>query len=124
MNINEKFWTRRKFLKTGSLTVFQFLLGSPPLSQLTEGKPKHHITEGFRNYPPSPNPPSYGRLSFFLRRFWGSLFQPEIPPDHILAEENAIIQFYALKNKNTLTWLGHSTYLIKLDGKTILIDPF
>jgi L-ascorbate metabolism protein UlaG (beta-lactamase superfamily) len=124
MNINEKFWTRRKFIKISSLTVFQFLIGCSPFSQIAEGKQKHHMTEGFRNYPPTPKPSSYGRVSFSLRRFWSSLSLPEVPPGHHLPEEKAIIQLNSLKNKNTLTWLGHSTYLIRLDGKTILIDPF
>ena len=126
MNINEKLWTRRKFLKTSALTVFQFLFGVSFLSQTAEGQVKHHMTDGFCNSPPSPPPnlSSYGKVSFFLRRFRGSFFLPEVPPDHYLPEEKAIIQLNSLKNKNTLTWLGHSTYLINLDGKTILIDPF
>lgn len=82
------------------------------------------MTKGFRNYPLASNTSSYGNFSFFLRRFWGSLFPPEIPSDHIMSEETAINQLNSLKNKNTLTWLGHSTFLIRLNGKTILTDPF
>ncbi len=82
------------------------------------------MTDRFRNYPPTPSPYSYGRFSFFLRRFCGSLFLPEIPPDHVLPEEKAIARLNSLKEENTLTWLGHSTFLIRLDGKTILTDPF
>jgi L-ascorbate metabolism protein UlaG (beta-lactamase superfamily) len=36
----------------------------------------------------------------------------------------ALKNYQQLKNKNTITWLGHSTFLIKLNGKTILTDPF
>ncbi len=124
MAINEKLCTRRYFLRICSLTVFQFLVGCLPLSRAAEGKPRHHMIEGFRNYPPTPNPFSYGDFSFFLRRFWGSLFPPEISPDHILPKKAAINQLNSLKSRNTLTWLGHSTFLIRLNGKTILTDPF
>ena len=124
MAIDEKLWTRRNFIRICFLTVFQFLVGCLPFSREAEGEPGHHTTEGFRNYPPAPDPSSYGSFSFFLRRFWGSLFPPEIPPDHIIPEETAINQLNSLKNRNTLTWLGHSTFLIRLDGKTILTDPF
>lgn len=124
MAINEKLWTRRNFIRICSLTFFQFLVGCLPLSRAAKGKPGHHMTEGFRNYPPASAPSSYGRFSFFTRRIWGSLFLPEIPPEHVLPEKKAIAQLNMLQEENTLTWLGHSTFLIKLDGKTILTDPF
>ena len=82
------------------------------------------MTNKFRNYPPTPGPSSYGSFSFFLRRFRGSLFLPEIPPGHVLPEEKAIALLNLLKKENTLTWLGQSTFLIRLEGKTILTDPF
>ena len=104
-------------------TLFLILVGCSPLSQAAEGKPKHHTTDGFRNYPPVTKH-SHGRFAFFLRRIFRSSLPPEIPPDHVLPEEKAIAQLNSLKKKNTLTWLGHSTFLLRLDGKTILTDPF
>ena len=124
MGIIEELWTRRHFLKTCSLTLIQFLFGFLLFSRAAEGRPKHHMMEGFSNYPPTPYDSSYGKLSFFLRRFWGSFFPPEIPSGHILSEDKAIAQLNSLNKENTLTWLGHSTFLIRLDGKTILTDPF
>jgi len=82
------------------------------------------MTNKFRNYPPTAGPSYYGGFSFFLRRFRGSLFLPEIPPGHVLPEEKAIALLNLLKKENTLTWLGQSTFLIRLEGKTILTDPF
>lgn len=124
MNLNKKLWTRRDFIRICSLSAFQQLFGFLPLSWAVKGKPGHHMTERYQNYPPTPRPSSYGKVSFFLRRFWGSLFPPEIPPDHIMPEEAAVKQLNSVNNKNTLTWLGHSTFLIRLHGKTILTDPF
>ncbi|MCK4716948.1 MAG: MBL fold metallo-hydrolase [Candidatus Marinimicrobia bacterium] len=107
-----------------SLSVIQFLVGCSTLSRAVEGKPGHHMTEGFRNYPLIPGPSSSGNLSFLLRRFRGALFFPEVPPGHSMPEEKAIVQLNSLKKENSLTWLGHSTFLIRLNGKTILTDPF
>jgi len=87
------------------------------------GKPKHHTTEGFRNYPIVPEPPALG-LGFYLRRIKSSFNLPVVPEGHYLSEEEAIFKLNNLKNKNTVTWIGQSTFLIKIDGKFILTDPF
>ena len=33
-------------------------------------------------------------------------------------------RYHALEGQNTVTWLGHATFLIRIDGITILTDPF
>lgn len=87
------------------------------------GKPEHHTATGFRNDPPVPSAAAKGPL-FYLRRIWGSAFHPEILAGHQLSEKEAIAGLNALEGKNTLTWLGHSTFLFRINGKTILTDPF
>jgi len=94
-----------------------------PQSVLSENNLKHHITDGFQNYPLVPPPPSLGP-GFYLDRIWSSFFLPEVPENHYLPEEQALSQFQQLKDKNTLTWIGQSTFLIKINGKIILTDPF
>ena len=90
MNTIANLWTRREFLKTGSLWGAQFLLGGLSGSLLVEAKPNHHTEKGFRNDPPTPDlTPDFG---FMLRRFRGSFSLPEVPPDHSLSEEAAIAQ--------------------------------
>ncbi len=101
-----------------------FLLGCSTTSPAwMEGKPLHHTTEGFRNYPliPKPGPTTRG---FYWRRFWGSFFLPDVPKDFVLPEHQALEQYHAMDGKNSITWLGQSTFLIRMDGKTILTDPF
>jgi len=88
---------------------------------LKEGKPKHHTTEGFRNYPIVPASPALG-ISFYLRRIWSAFNLPYVPENHYLPEEKAINQFHELEGTNTLTWIGQSTLLIRLDGKVIITD--
>src|SRR5687768_11005399 len=64
----------------------------------------------------------YKRFFFFLRRLFH--LPPSFPEKFIMSSKEAIKSYHQLKKENTLTWLGHSTFLIKLNGKTILTDPF
>lgn len=91
-----------------------------------ENKPKHHTASGFRNHPHKPEQPASGSLgiSFYLRRFRASFFPPEVPQGHVVPDKEALRQFDNLKDRDTVTWLGQSTFLIRIDGKTILTDPF
>ena len=88
-----------------------------------ENKPKHHLTTGFRNYPPLPTASSKGVL-FYLRRVWGSFFFPDVPPEHNLSEDEALKLLKSLDGEETITWLGHASFLLRIGKKTILIDPF
>jgi L-ascorbate metabolism protein UlaG (beta-lactamase superfamily) len=87
------------------------------------GKPKHHTKEGFRNYPIVPASPALG-ISFYLRRIKSSFSLPIVPESHSLSEESAIVLLHKLEDKNTITWIGQSTLLIRIDGKIIITDPF
>jgi N-acyl-phosphatidylethanolamine-hydrolysing phospholipase D len=61
-------------------------------------------------------------LKFFARRLQREL--PSVPNEHIIPSEQIIQTLEKWKTQNTITWLGHDTFLIRLDGKTILTDPF
>jgi N-acyl-phosphatidylethanolamine-hydrolysing phospholipase D len=91
--------------------------------ELNQGISKHHTTKGFRNYPIVEEAPSLG-VRFYLGRFTSSLSIPDVPKSHLLTEGNAIALFKELNDKNTITWIGQSTLLIRLDGKNIITDPF
>ena len=88
-----------------------------------EVKPKHHTKNGFRNYPVEPDFGPVG-AAFYFRRVMDSFFLPDVPSDHLLSEEKAIGEFQKLNGKNSITWLGHATFLIRINGMTILTDPF
>ena len=97
-----------------------------PAKSSNEIQPGHHAASGFRNPPGEREPPasaSHG-TGFYLRRLRRSFFRPDIPPGHVVPEQDALRTLDDLKEHNTLTWLGHSTFLLRLDGKTILTDPF
>ena len=84
---------------------------------------EHHTESGFRNIPYVETASSKGAL-FVLRRIWGSAFHPKVPEGHRIEESLAVSQLNELAEYNTITWLGHSTFLLRIDGRTILTDPF
>lgn len=47
-----------------------------------------------------------------------------LPPQHVLPAKAARAGFDALGEIDGITWLGHSSFLIRLDGWTLLTDPF
>jgi L-ascorbate metabolism protein UlaG (beta-lactamase superfamily) len=86
------------------------------------GAPAHHLERGFRNTNPAYAPPSaWVRTKFFFSRLWATTFHsrsadlPRVENDGRALREN--------RTEATVTWVGHSTLLIQLDGVNILTDP-
>ncbi len=96
--------------------------GNNEMLKAMDKKPSHHTATGFQNYPPIPTAAPKG-IFFYLRRFWGSIFLPRVPDEHALAETEALQLLDAVQG-NSITWLGHASFLIRIAGKTILTDPF
>ena len=90
-------------------------------------KPYHHTNSGFRNPPGSPP-----RNSWFARAPWVAMRVANIvtsadvslPHDHVLPRDQVLRQLAETRDKNTITWIGHMTTLLRLDGKHILTDPW
>ncbi|EKD70482.1 MAG: hypothetical protein ACD_46C00523G0008 [uncultured bacterium] len=61
-------------------------------------------------------------ITFFIRRLFDR--PPILPADFVVTQKEALKNYSQLQDENTLTWLGHNTFLIKLNGTTILTDPF
>lgn len=110
-------------MKISALGSLQLLTGCSPAAVAVEGKPLHHTTNGFRNYPLTPNPKSPG-FSFLWRRMKELYNPPEIPAGHVITEPEAIAAFKQYSQNDSITWIGHTTYLLKISGKTFLLDPF
>lgn len=112
--------------KTGIVLAIMLMAGCSSLSSpeiWAEGKPKHHTQNGFRNYPVIPDFAPVD-AAFYFRRVMDFFFLPDVPANHYLSEKDAISQYQQLNGRDSITWLGHATFLIRVNGKTILTDPF
>jgi N-acyl-phosphatidylethanolamine-hydrolysing phospholipase D len=49
---------------------------------------------------------------------------PPVPPGHVLPPQQALAQLAAHAHEDSITWLGHAAFLIRMAGKTVLVDPF
>jgi N-acyl-phosphatidylethanolamine-hydrolysing phospholipase D len=81
----------------------------------------------FRNPPGSPllNRDRRAWLRFFRRRARDARRAPnDIPNGLVLGLDAALAGYHALDGENTVTWLGHAAFLLRIAGRTILLDPF
>jgi N-acyl-phosphatidylethanolamine-hydrolysing phospholipase D len=89
-------------------------------------RPWHHTETGFRNPPGSPVPGGdFGAWSrFFWRRFTGRS-EVALPDRHMLPLAEAVDGVFNRRSDgDCLTWLGHASFLLRLDGRTVLTDPY
>lgn len=86
------------------------------------GAPAHHRERGFANVDQrQPTPGAWTRISFFISRVWGTTFSPRTATLPRAASDLGTI--HANRGEATVTWVGHATLLIQLDGVNILTDP-
>lgn len=88
-------------------------------------RPSHHGPNGrFRNPEGSPRREGSRRdMGRFIRKQIFSSFREEIPEGHVLEPGDFAHQLQQASNPS-LTWLGHSAYIIRLGDKVIITDPF
>lgn len=86
------------------------------------GAPPHVLQGGFRNTNPDfASSPAWDRFAFILGHIWTSTFNPRIA--HLPRVENDGAALRANQTETTVTWVGHSTLLVQIDGINILTDP-
>jgi hypothetical protein len=109
--------------RAGLLAVFLASLAAAPMV-LAESprlpRPAHHLARGFRNLDPSYDYTVLGRTVGLLRRALQTepdrgLPLTRVPNDGAALRANGI--------RPTVTWIGHATLLVQLDGVNILTDP-
>ncbi len=111
-------------LAGGSLTVNAAQVAETPQQKKT---PAHHTLDGFRNIYQYPE---HG-FADFLRWKLGRVpdEQPAIPPAQIIPYVPDIVapDYRRIDHpdpaKIQVTWIGHSTFLIQVEGINILTDP-
>ena len=81
-------------------------------------KKKHHLSDGtFKNLYPSSTKKSFSDL---IKWWWNGVTPKAV--DFELSDNDP--QFFKKnKDRDTITWIGHSTLLIQYGGITILTDP-
>ena len=88
----------------------------------------HHGEDGFRNPKGSVerDAPWYDRLGFSVRRLWASFVGTDDvwDDDHVYTQAQALASLRRAEGQDSLTWLGHSTFLLHLSNMWILTDPF
>ena len=132
--------SRRQFIKLTGRTGLAIaakgltgglIVGSPYSShagmaetEVLPGRPYHHTTDGFRNPPGSPD--HKHDLTAWIKHIWREIGRndPKVPADHFLGHSVAAKKLLETGPGNSLTWLGHSSFLLRLSGWNILIDPF
>ncbi len=92
--------------------------------EILPGRSYHHTANGFRNPPGSPA--HKHDLTAWINHIWREIGQddPETPADHFLGHSMAVKMLLETGPGNKLTWLGHSSFLLRLGGRNILLDPF
>jgi N-acyl-phosphatidylethanolamine-hydrolysing phospholipase D len=83
------------------------------------GKPPHHVEGGFRNTNPAFQAASgASRLRFMWSRLWAPARTSDVPR---AANDGAGLR--ANGSYPTVTWIGHATVLLQLEGTNLLTDP-
>lgn len=91
------------------------------------GPPWHHTPKGFRNPPGSPQRepiPRMDRLGFIWRQIIKGRKSPIIPDHHVLDPASVRHALARHDAGDSLTWLGHAAFLLTLNGKRVLFDPY
>jgi N-acyl-phosphatidylethanolamine-hydrolysing phospholipase D len=83
-------------------------------------RPPHHLQRGFRNLDDRYHYDPAVRMQHFIRGLL-TKHPPMGKPTAPLANDGAALR--ANGTHATVTWVGHSTFLVQLDGVNILTDP-
>ena len=86
------------------------------------GAPAHHRIGGFANVNQSaPTASGWVRLRFFVSRMFETTFIPKKATFPAVATEGRALR--ENRGDPTVTWVGHATLLLQIDGVNVLTDP-
>ncbi|MCC6469516.1 MAG: MBL fold metallo-hydrolase [Alphaproteobacteria bacterium] len=93
--------------------------------RLGPGAPFDPRTRRFRNPPSSPRRPEDEKAwRAFMKRRMGDRTVPDIPAGHSLSLERTLAGLRAHHGIDSITWIGHACFLLRLGGATMLLDPY
>jgi len=107
----------RNLLALGIACLFSMTCAAkPPLAD----KP-HHTEDGFRNIYTDGRPSFLDFLKWRWNRLWKKIPGAEEYNFPLAHNDPAFLR--SNHGKTTLTWIGHATVLLQLEGRNILTDP-
>ncbi len=117
--------TRRSFNKVMAALPFLTSACAAASGDGVPGRPYHHTANGFRN--PKGSPTNGGSFSDWTQFFWRGATRGSdvaIPPGYVLSSDEVRAGLEQAGDRDRLTWLGHASFLLQLDGRTVVTDPF
>jgi L-ascorbate metabolism protein UlaG (beta-lactamase superfamily) len=99
--------------------IIVVLVGCAP--ELTEPIKPHHTKDGFKNQNIQEKPRFLAFLKWRWQRIWKNVPSPEAYQFPLAKNDPEFLRNN--REKTTITWIGHATILLQLDGKNILTDP-
>lgn len=110
-------------VRPAALALLAFLaVGCAGVGNPVPGRPPHHRERGFANPDPTaPFPGRWARWRFFVSRAWASTVRPRRAEFPRVANDGSRLRANA--GNPTVTWVGHATLLVQLDGVNLLTDP-
>jgi N-acyl-phosphatidylethanolamine-hydrolysing phospholipase D len=98
------------------------LAGCAGVGDPVPGAPAHHRERGFANPTDvAPLPGVWRRTVFLASRVLASTLTPRSLPLPLVVNDGRALRDSA--GRPTVTWVGHSTLIVQLDGVTVLTDP-
>ena len=106
-----------------ALTILFMVPGCISVGGPLPKAPAHHRARGFANENPAFARPDFWAVQAFrARRLWASIAGgPPAPSFPRVANDGTALR--ANRQAATITWIGHATLLVQLDGVNILTDP-
>jgi len=112
----------RNVLATGLLALL-LVGGCAGVGGPKADAPAHHRQRGFANSSPGePRPGLWTRIRFFSSRIVAATFAPRTAEYPAVANDGRELRA-AGGGSPRVTWVGHATLLIQLDGVNVLTDP-
>ncbi|UCH45598.1 MAG: MBL fold metallo-hydrolase [Nitrospiraceae bacterium] len=102
------------------MSVFFISAASCALQKSTSDK-AHHTRTGFTNPDLIENPSFFKFLRWQWQRLWKNIPSADIYTFPLASNDPEFLRSNRLQK--TLTWIGHATMLIQIDGVNILTDP-
>jgi L-ascorbate metabolism protein UlaG (beta-lactamase superfamily) len=136
MTVKMNYWTRRQFFKLSTAAVFQMMFIS--CASFAESSTKSQtLMERIKRIQTSPqyndgefvNPMDAPVMApgstweYIKKKFFSERLDPE-PTGELLVKPIQQSEWTGIDKENLFfAWLGHSSILIAVDGKTVLVDP-